>query len=173
MLRLIAKVLKVLNSESDPGQISLAFCFAMVLGLTPFYSLHNILVLFLVLILRVNLSAFIFGWAFFSGIAYLLDPFFHSIGLSLLSSSTLNEFWTSLYNITFFRMVKFYNSIVIGSLFFSVILFLPLYFLSNMGIRRYRHHVLAWVEKTHVMKVLKASKLYRAYQGISALGGTS
>ena len=173
MLRLIARLLKVLNSESNPGQISLAFCFAMILGLTPFYSLHNILVLFFVLILRVNLSAFILGWAFFSGLAYLLDPLFHGIGLSLLTSSILSGLWTSLYNITLFRIEKFYNSIVIGSLFFSIILFLPLYFLSNMGIQRYRGHVLAWVEKTHVMRVLKTSKLYRAYQGISTLGGTS
>jgi uncharacterized protein (TIGR03546 family) len=173
MLRLIAKLLKILNSESDPGQISFAFCFAMILGLTPFYSLHNILVLFLVLILRVNLSAFILGWAFFSGVAYLLDPLFNRLGLWILTAGFLEGLWTSLYNITLFRMEKFYNSIVMGSLFFSIVLFVPLYIASNMGIRRYRDHVLAWIEKTRVMKLLKASKLYHAYQTISGLRGTS
>lgn len=72
----LAKFLRVLNSETDPAQISLAFCFSMVAGLTPLFSLHNLPILFLVLVLRVNLSAFLLGFAFFSGIAYLLDPLF-------------------------------------------------------------------------------------------------
>ena len=66
MLRAIAKLLKALNSESNPVQISLAFCFALIAGFTPLLSLHNLLVLFLVLILRVNLSAFILGLGVFS-----------------------------------------------------------------------------------------------------------
>jgi uncharacterized protein (TIGR03546 family) len=173
MLRLIAKLLKVLNSESDPSQISLAFCLAMVLGLTPFYSLHNILILFLVLVLRVNLSAFILGWAFFSGVAYLLDPLFNRLGLWLLTLGSLQGLWTSLYNTTVFRLEKFYNSVVMGSLFFSIVLFIPLYSASNIGIRRYRDHVLAWIEKTRVMKLLKASKLYHMYQTVSGLRGAS
>ena len=173
MLRLVAKLLKVLNSESDPSQISLPFCFAMILGLTPFYSLHNILVLFLVLILRVNLSAFILGWAFFSGVAYLLDPLFDRLGLWLLTSGSLEGLWTSLYNITIFRLEKFYNSVVMGSLFFSLVLFIPLYVASNVGIRKYRGHILAWIEKTRIMKLLKASKLYHMYQTVSGLRGAS
>jgi uncharacterized protein (TIGR03546 family) len=173
MLRLVAKLLKVLNSESDPSQISLAFCLAMVLGLTPFYSLHNILILFLVLILRANLSAFILGWAFFSGVAYLLDPLFNRLGLWLLTLGSLQGLWTFLYNTSIFRLEKFYNSVVMGSLFFSLALFIPLYIASNMGIRRYRDHVLAWIEKTRVMKLLKASKLYHMYQTVSGLRGAS
>lgn len=173
MFRLIAKLLKVLNSESDPGQISLAFCLSMVFGLTPLYSIHNILVLFLVLFLRANLSAFILGWLFFSGVAYILDPLFHRLGLWLLTLGSLEGLWTSLYNTILFRLEKFYNSIVMGSLLFSILLFIPLYIASNIGIRRYRDHVLAWIEKTRVMKVLKASKLYHAYQTISGLRGGS
>ncbi len=79
MIKLLAKLLRVLNSETDPGQISLGLCFAMIAGLTPLLSLHNLVVLLLVCILRVNLSAFLLGLAVFTGIAYLLDPLFHHI----------------------------------------------------------------------------------------------
>jgi uncharacterized protein (TIGR03546 family) len=96
MLKVIAKVLKVLNSETDPGQISLAFCLSMIAGLTPLFSLHNFLIFFLVLILRVNLSAFLLGTVFFSGVAYLLDPFFHWIGLTALTTGPLEGLWTAL-----------------------------------------------------------------------------
>lgn len=171
MLRTVAKLLRVLNSETEPGQISLGFCFALLAGLTPLWSLHNLLVLLLVLVLRVNLSAFLLGLVFFSGLAYLLDPLFHRIGLALLTAGSLQDLWTSLYNTTVWRLERFNNSIVMGSLIFSMVTFVPFFLLSNMLIRRYRAHVLAWVQKTRLMQVFRASKLYGAYQSVSGLGG--
>jgi uncharacterized protein (TIGR03546 family) len=170
MLRLLANLLRVLNSESDPGQISLAFCFAMVAGLTPFWSLHNLLVLLLVLLIRVNLSAFLVGLTFFSGIAYLLDPLFNRIGLAVLTAGPLEGLWIGLYNSTLWRIERFNNTIVMGSLSVSLVLFIPLYLLSNLGIRRYRAHVLTWVEKTRLMQLLKASRFYSLYQSVSGWG---
>ena len=173
MIKMIAKFLKVLNSETEPGQISLAFSLAMILGLTPLMSLHNIVVILLMLLVRVNLSACILGWVFFSGIAYILDPLFNLIGLAVLTSKGLEGLWTSLYNITLFRLAKFNNSIVMGSFLFSLIFFIPLYLLSNQGIRKYRVYVLEWVQKTRLMKAFKANKLYKAYQAVSGWGGAS
>ena len=167
MIKMIAKLLKVLNSETDPGQISLALCLAMVAGLTPLYSLHNVFVFLLVLLLRVNLSAFILGLTFFTGVAYMLDPLFHRAGLAILSADSLNGLWTSLYNITLFRLAKFNNSILMGSLIISGVAFIPFYILLNQLIRRYREHILAWVQKTRIMQLLKTSRLYSAYQAVS------
>ena len=173
MIKMIAKFLKVLNSETEPGQISLAFSLAMILGLTPLMSLHNIVVILLMLLVRVNLSACILGWVFFSGIAYILDPLFNLIGLAVLTSKGLEGLWESLYTITIFRLAKFNNSIVIGSFLFSLVFFIPLYLLSNQGIRKYRVYVLEWVKKTKLMKAFKANKLYKAYQAVSGWGGAS
>ena len=80
MLKMIAKLLKVLNSDADPSQISLALGFALISGLLTFFSPLNLLVLLVVFILRVNLSAYFLGTAFFAGAAYLLDPLLHRIG---------------------------------------------------------------------------------------------
>ena len=173
MIKMIAKFLKVLNSETEPGQISLAFSLAMILGLTPLMSLHNSVVILLMLLVRVNLSACILGWVFFSGIAYILDPLFNLIGLAVLTSKGLEGLWTSLYNITLFRLAKFNNSIVMGSFLFSLIFFIPLYLLFNQIIRKYRVYVLEWVQKTRLMKAFKANKLYKAYQAVSGWGGAS
>lgn len=169
-LRMLARLLAVLNSETHPGQISLGFCFALVAGLTPFLSLHNLLVLLLVLVIRVNLSAFLLGVTLFSGLAFGLDPFFHRIGLAVLTHESFEGLWTSLYNSTLWRFEHFNNSIVMGSLLFSLASFVPLYLLSNVVIRRYRAHVLAWVEKTRVMQFLKASRFYSLYQSCSGMG---
>ena len=156
MIQLFAKILKILNSETDPYQ-----------------SLHNLAILFLVLILRVNLSTFIISWALFSGIAYLLDPLFHGAGLALLTADSLEGLWTALYNIPVFKIERFYNSLVMGSLIVSILLFLPLFFLSKRLVVRYRTHVLAWVRKTRIMQLIQLSKLYRAYTSLSLPGGGS
>ncbi len=171
MLRLIARLLRVLNSETNPGQISLGFCFAMVAGLTPLMSLHNLVVFLLILILRVNLSAFLLGLGVFSGVAYLLDPLFHWYGLRILTAPSLEGLWTSLYNSTLWRLAWFNNTLVMGSMVFSLALFVPLYFLSNSLIRRYRAHVLAWIQKTRLMQIFKASKVYQLYQSLPHFGG--
>ena len=148
MFELVANILKVLNSETDPGQISLAACLGMVIGLTPLMSLHNLLVLLLALILRVNLTIFIVAWGLFSAIAYLLDPLFHLLGLNILNLPALSAAWTAAYNTTLFRLAHFNNSIVMGSLVCSLALFLPVFLLLNTIIRKYREHILGWMPRT-------------------------
>lgn len=173
MLGTIAKVLKILNSDANPSQISLALCLAMVAGFTPLFSLHNLLILFLVLIIRVNLSSFILGLAFFSGLSFLLDPLFHAVGLGLLKAEFLRGPWTGLYNIILFRLSYFYNSIVMGSLVVSLAFFVPMFFACNFLIRKYRDHVLAWVLKLKIVQAIKASTFYHFYQLATSWGGES
>ena len=167
MIKAVANILKILNSESDPSQISLALCLAMFAGFTPFVSIHNLVVIFLVLILRVNLSTFLLSLAAFSALAYLLDPLFHRIGLALLTADSLQGLWTTLYNSSFWRLTRFNNSVLMGSFIFSLLLFLPLYFLINLAVENYREHFLSWVRKSRVMQALTASKFYSMYQSAS------
>jgi uncharacterized protein (TIGR03546 family) len=169
-MRLLAKFLKVLNSNAEPLEISLGFCLAMIAGLTPLMSLHNLVVLFAILILRVNLSAFLLGLGLFSGIAYALDPLFHRIGLAVLTAPSLVNLWTSLYNSTLWRLEHFNNSIVMGSLLTALALFVPFVLLCNMLVRRYRAHVLQWVMKSRFMQMMSASSFYRLYQSVSGGG---
>lgn len=171
MVRMLAKLLKVLNSETDPAQISLAFCFSMLSGFLPFFSPVNILILFVVFVIRVNLSAYFLGTAFFAGIAYLLDSLFHPIGLAVLTAPSLEGLWTAMYNSTIWRIQKFNNTIVMGSFVFGLLFFIPLLFVSNMLIRRYREHILRWVRKTPLMKMITASNFYHIYQKVSGWTG--
>ena len=171
MLSAFAKLLKILNSEAEPGQISLAMSFSLVAGLTPFVSLHNLLVLLLVLLLRVSLSAFIVGLAFFSAAAYLLDPLFHWIGLKVLALPVLESLWTGLYQSSLWRLERFNNTVLMGSLLFSLVFFFPVHLLIRSAILRYREHLLAWVRKSRLMQALKASKFYRLYASYRQIRG--
>ncbi len=173
MLDSLAKIIKVLNSETDPWQISLAICLAMVIGFSPLASPHNLLVLLAVLVLRVNLATFLVAWPLFSSLALALDPLFHRAGLALLTSQGLLGTWTSLYNTTWFRLDRLYNTVVMGSLTVALVAFIPLFLLANWLIRRYRVHIRDWVAQLPLAQTIKASKIFSAYQKISNLGGTA
>ena len=167
MLKQLAKLLKALNAETAPWQISLAFILAMIMGFTPLLSLHNLLILLLALLLRVNLSAFILALGLFSGIAYLLDPLFIRVGESLLLNPNLKEFWTGLYNSDLWRLAHFNHTLTLGSAVVAAVLALPLFFIFRWLIVKYRRHLLTWVRNSKLMQMLKASKLYKMYQAVS------
>jgi uncharacterized protein (TIGR03546 family) len=166
MLDTLAKLLKALNAEGSPTQISLGFVAGLIIGLTPLWNLHNLVLLFLVFILRINLSAFFVSWAVFSGIGYLTDPLMDQIGAALLSSPTLTGLWTAMYNQPIWRLAHFNNTLTLGSLVGTLILAAPLVFISNFIIKNYRAHVLAWVRKTKLMQIIQASRFYRLYSAL-------
>lgn len=167
MLKILAKFIKALNAEGSPSQLSFGFMFGMIVGLTPLWSLSNLLMLLLVLIFRINLTAFLLAFGFFSGIAYLFDPQMHSLGEALLTAPQLQALWTNLYNNDIWRLTHFNNTLVLGSLTLALVLSAPLFFASNFLIKKYRDHFLLWVQKTKLVKLIKANKFYRIYNALS------
>lgn len=159
MITQILKVLRVLASEDSPMQISLAVALAMVMGLTPLFSLHNLLVLIILLSFRINLAAFLLAWAFFSGLAYLLDPLFHSLGMTILQHAAMQDIWTEMYNSAFWRLTNFNNTIVMGSFVTAILAFIPMLLILNFLIRRYRSHVLVFLKKSKLVTWMQSSKM--------------
>ncbi len=155
MLGPISKLIKAFNSDVAPEQISLGIAFALIVGFTPFWSLHNLLVLLLVMVLRVNGAAFTAGIALFSLLAYLLDPLFHHLGYFILKLPSLNGLWVMLYNSTLWRIENFNNTLVMGSLLLSLLMFVPVYFGSIWTINKYRDHIMAWINKLKLTRFLK------------------
>jgi uncharacterized protein (TIGR03546 family) len=171
-LELLAKLFKVLRSGESPGQISAGFILGMIPGLTPICNLHNLIVLFLLIILNVNLSAAIFGFLLFSAFAYLLDPLFHSLGYYLLVECTqLTDFWTTVFSTPVIGLSNLNNTVVLGSFVISLILLIPMYFLMKKFIVVYREKIDARLQKLKIIQVVKGSKIYRYYEKIKNLGG--
>ncbi len=159
MITQILKILRVLASEDSPMQISMAIALALVMGLTPLFSLHNLLVLIILLSFRINLGAFLLAWAFFSGLAYLLDPMFHNLGMTILQHSALQNMWTEMYNSAFWRLTSFNNTIVMGSFVAAMLAFIPMLLILNFLIRRYRSHVLVFLKKSKLVTWMQSSRM--------------
>lgn len=159
MFTQIIKFLRVLGSEASPMQISVAISLAMIVGFTPLLSFHNILVVLILLSFRINLAAFLLALGLFSAIAYLLDPVFHNVGLSLLQNESLQATWVAMYNSVFWRLEHFNNTVVMGSLAISLLAFVPVILISNILIKQYRNHFIAFLKKSRIAKYLQTSKL--------------
>lgn len=167
MLGILARILKVLNSETAPAQIAAAVLLALFMGLSPLGAPLNLLILLLVLVLRVNLSLFLLSLALFSGIAWLLDPLAQSLGLALLKANALKGLWTAMYNTGFWRFMAFNNTLVLGQLVIALVLAVPLFFTVTFIVRNYREHIMERVQKSRLMLALKGNRLYSIYQSLN------
>lgn len=164
----IAKFLKVLASEASPWQIAFAIMFGMIMGLTPVFRLHNLIILFVVLFFRINLASFLVAFTLFSGLAYLFDPLMVGVGESLLTAAGWQATWQGLYNTGIGRLSMFNHTLTLGSLVVSLVLAPVVLFLSKVLVVQYRAKVLERINKLQVVRVLKASTLF---QKISGIGG--
>lgn len=160
-IKILKKIIKALGSESSPNQLALGFALGMVLGLTPFWNIHNLLLIFLVAIIRVNIGTVFLGLGIFGVIAPLLDNFFHSFGLKILKAGSLQGMWETLYDNTFFVLTRFNNTILMGSLVFSIIIFIPVYFGFRVFSKFYKEKLHPKVEKWKITKLLKGSKIFK------------
>ncbi len=163
MLAIFVKLLKALNSEQSANQLAMAVSLAAILGLTPFLSLHNIVILLIALWFRVNLSLLIICYPLFSLIGFLLSSTFEATGLMILQAPELTEFWNSFFNTLIGRWSNFYYAGVMGSFFISTIAAIILFPTSRLLITAYRNKWLVKIEQLKLMRMLKATKFWNLY----------
>jgi uncharacterized protein (TIGR03546 family) len=171
ILKLIANIIKILQSEISPAQIAGGIVLGMILGLTPFWSLHNLIVILIVILVAVNISMMLLSFAFFSEVAYLLDPIFHSLGYYLLVKVPfLKPLWTAIVNSPILALSNLNNTVVLGSLLISLLLIIPIFLLAKQGVLLYRKHLAEKIKKLKLGRMVMGSKLYNIYHKISNLG---
>lgn len=169
MLMMLARFLKALNSESGAWQVAWGFVLGMIIGLTPLFSLHNLIILFFAMSLRINFAGFTLSWVFFSGLAYLFDPLADYIGEALLQAEALQGLWFSLYDSPIARLFQFNHTITLGSFVFALI-FAPIWlFISYYLIVNYRQRVQSWFMKLKVVQTLRGSRFWSTYQRINSV----
>ncbi len=166
MLTLLAKLLHALNSDSSIRQIALAIALGFIVGLSPILTLHNIVIIFFVLIIRIHLGSFILAVGFFSGLSYLLAPIIVQVGESILTQPALADLFTSLYQLSLFKLAHWHHTYILGAFVLGVVLMAPIYFISKLIIDKYRVHIMTFFEKFRIVKALKSSKFYGLYTSL-------
>jgi uncharacterized protein (TIGR03546 family) len=163
LLKQIFGFLKLLNSETGSNQIASGIALGFILGFSPILSLQGLLVLVIMLFFRVQIGAAFISAFFFSFIAFLLDPVCNSIGQSVLEIESLRPLFTELYNMPIVPFTKFYNSLVMGSGLFGILLSPVIFLLAKILVHKYRQIVVARYKDTRFWKFIKATSLYQWY----------
>jgi uncharacterized protein (TIGR03546 family) len=170
-LKLLSKLIKLLRSAASPSQIAGGFVFGMVIGIISLNSLFAPVVILFIIILNVNVTSAIFAALIFRLIAFIIDPFLHSLGYwVLVDVSALAGAWEFLYNIPIFPYTRFNNTVVMGGLILSVVLLYPVFKGISVLIRNYREKYEEKIKKWKIIKVLSGTKIFRFFGGLKNLG---
>jgi uncharacterized protein (TIGR03546 family) len=164
LIKLIQSLFKALHSEGTPGQLAAGIALGSIIGLTPLVNVHNAIVFAAIVLLNVSFAGGMLGWALFVPIGFLLDPLFDWIGHALLLAEPLRGFWTTLYNTPIVPLTNFTNTVVLGSLVFALLFFVPLFFMTRWAVARYRVTVGARVRQSRFYQAVMASKVYNVYR---------
>lgn len=163
LLKQIFNFLKLLNSDTGTNQLASGLAFGLILGFAPFISIQTFLVLIIVFVFRVQIGAVFLSAFFFKFVAFLFDYPAHLLGKTVLEMEGLKGLFTSMYNMPLVPMTRFNNSIVMGSMIVSILLFPFVYVLFQKLILKYRQTVVARFKGTKYWKAFTATKLYNWY----------
>lgn len=138
MLKNLIALLKALNANSKPAQIANSFCIGLLLGFLPKQNLLWFAVFLFFAFVRINKGGYYIFLLVGSFLAPSLDSLFDSLGYTILTFEPMQNIYAVLLEIPFIGFTRFNNTIVMGSLIFGLLIYIPFFFLSLFTIKLWR-----------------------------------
>ncbi|MDR3048550.1 MAG: TIGR03546 family protein [Elusimicrobiota bacterium] len=158
VIKILRKIVQILQTDISPDQLAYGFAMGLFLGLVPGILFKSFFFV-LVMILRVNVGTAFMGSALFAILGFAIAPLSDSLGYFVLNLDFLASFWTSLYNTPIVPFSKFNNTIVMGNIVLSIILFIPVSIGVKKFIPYYRRRWRDKVAQLKIVKILTAGKI--------------
>jgi len=158
VIKLLRNIVKILQADISPNQIAYGFAVGLFLGLVPGILFKSAFFV-LIMILRVNAGAAFLAGAIFGVVGFFLDPLADMLGYFVLNLDFLKGLWSALYNMPIIPFTKFNNSIVMGNIVLSAILFYPAVFGTKKFLPYYRKRWRDKVASWKIVKLLTAGKI--------------
>ncbi len=140
MIGPVIKIIRVLQSNTDPREIAAGGVLALYFGLTPLNHTHVIFLILAFFVLKVNRVATILllpiiKLFYILGLVHVADmvgSFF------LIKLSFMETFWAWFTNTPVLALLDFNHTLVLGGVLLALILSAPAYFLLIKGVAAYR-----------------------------------
>ncbi len=144
VLKFLRKFYKALSTDAEPAAIAFGVAFGTMAGFVPVTSRFGLVCIFLVLILRVQISSALLAWAIaraasMAGVALLFNP----VGDALLTADGLRSFWTWSLNLPVVAWLELEYSAILGGAILGTALGALLFFPIRLLVIAYRR----WVEE--------------------------
>jgi uncharacterized protein (TIGR03546 family) len=163
MLTLLARILKVLNSEASPWQIGWAIGLGLLAGLLPFGML-TLLIILLVCLLTINLATFLLVWGLCSGLMLIFADSLETLSWQYAQHPDLLQLLAKNETLQLFHL---HHTLVIGAFVLGMLLLLPVAWLGTLLVKQYRGRVMGKLQQWKVVQMLKASKLVQLYERLN------
>jgi uncharacterized protein (TIGR03546 family) len=163
MLTMLAKILKVLNSQVSPWQIGWAIALGLFSGILPL-GLLTLLIVLIVCLLTINLSTFIVVWGLTEGLMLLCATPLENLTWQYAQNDTLLKL---LANTETLQLLHLHHTLTLGAFVLGAVLVVPVAWLSKVLVMQYRSRVMSSVEKWKLTQMLKASKLFALYEKLN------
>ncbi|MGM8225871.1 TIGR03546 family protein [Cellvibrio sp. ARAG 10.3] len=160
MLTLIAKILKVLNSEASPWQIGWAIGLGLLAGMLPFGFL-TLLILLIVCLFTINLSTFLLMWGLCSGLMFIFGGALEALTWQYAQQPGLLQLLASTETL---QLLHLHHTLVLGAFVLGLLLLLPIAWLGSLLVAQYRLRVMSKLQKLRIVQMLNATKLVQLYQ---------
>ncbi len=155
MLKPFVKLIQALSSNTAPSQIAHAFSCGILLGFLPKDNILWYLLFVFMLFMRLQRGLFALSIIVGSLLTALLDPTFDSVGTAILTNEALIPYFVKLLNIPFVAFTKFNNTIVMGSLFCGIIMYIPCYVFARIFTLLWRKYMATYVRKIKFLTAIK------------------
>lgn len=177
IIRTIAKLLALLNSNNRAGEIGAAIALGLWLALVPAASLIFVALALVAFLAKVNLGMTIVSFLVFRLVAPALDPTLDSVGYWVLTLPSLGDFYASVYALPVVPFTRFNDTLVAGGLVSGAVLFVPVTLVSGLFVRLYRKHIHARIANSKLVKAFMATpfaqKVAGAVRGVQRVWPTS
>lgn len=130
VLRPLRRLVQALLAYDASREIAAGFALGMVLGLVPKGNLIAVSLLVLIFSLRVNKGISLVAALAFTWIAPALDPVADRIGAYILSASSLQPTYATLFQLPLGPWFDFQNTVVVGLLAIGLWAMYPVYWFA-------------------------------------------
>lgn len=158
MIRPLKLLLAIVQGGGSPRAIALGCALGMAVGLLPKGNLIAALLAAAVLATRTNLGAAALATLGFSWVAVWTDPLAHRIGWSILTQPSWQTSFASLFELPLAAWTALNNTVVLGSLLLSIVLFYPVYRLAWLVTDQYHAWIARRLQTVAVEKIVAGSE---------------
>lgn len=157
IVRLVAKLLALLNSNLRAVEIGAAVAFGLWLALVPTMNLLFLALAVLVFLVKVNLGMAILSFTGLSLLVPLADPALDRFGYLILTTPALQDSFRSVYELPVGMLTRFNDTLVAGGFVAGALLFLPVTGVAVLMVRFYRRYLHARVANSKLVRAIKAT----------------
>ncbi|TVR54732.1 MAG: TIGR03546 family protein [Spirochaetaceae bacterium] len=159
IIRLVAKLIALLNSNGRASEIGAGIAFGLWLALVPGGNLLFFALALTAFLVKINLGLTIVSFAVFLPIVPIADRLLDRIGYWILTRAPLEPVFARLLSTTIVPWTRFNDTIVMGGLVVGVVLFVPVAALATLFVRLYRRYIHARIAQSKIVKAIKATPI--------------